>query len=132
LKIFIDTNIIIYFLEKNEQFHKKVSGCFEKAERKEIELFTSSLSYMEVLVPIIKTKNTSLESQYNFLFKDFLNLIAIGLEVARIAASLRGKYPIRTPDALQIACAVKAHCDMFVTADSTLKKIKDIKVTLID
>ena len=84
------------------------------------------------MVPIVKLNDISLESQYNFLFKDFLKVVNIDLDVARLGALIRSHYNIRTPDALQVACALNSHCDEFVTADSSLKKINEIKITLID
>lgn len=132
-KKFIDTNLIIYFLELNEEFYPQVNSIFKKAETGEIKLFTSSLSYLEVLVPVIKTNNIELRSKYNYLFKGFegLKVIDIDMEVAYIGAVIKAKYGIRTPDALQISCAIKAECDEFFTADARLKTIKEIKVTII-
>ena len=83
------------------------------------------------MVPVVKLNDISLESQYNFLFKDFLKIVDIDLEVARLGAIIRSNYNLRTPDALQIACALYYHCDEFVTADSSLKRINEIKITLI-
>ncbi|GAG74921.1 unnamed protein product, partial [marine sediment metagenome] len=36
-----------------------------------------------------------------------------------------------TPDAIQIATSLEAKADIFITNDSTLKKISEIKVLLL-
>lgn len=131
LRIFLDTNIIIYFLEKNKLFFEKVIPYFERAESGEIELFTSSISYMEVLMPVIKKQDIDLESKYNYLFKNFLNVISIDLEIGRIGAEIRAKYNIKVPDALQIASAINFECKKFITADKELDKIKKIEIIII-
>lgn len=131
LKIFLDTNIIIYFLEKNNKFFNKVLPYFRKAETKDVELYTSSLSYMELLIPVIKNKDVNLEAKYNFLFKNFFNVVNIDMETARIGAKIRAGYGIRTPDALQIACAIRSNCKQFITSDRRLKKISGIEIVVI-
>jgi predicted nucleic acid-binding protein len=102
MKIFLDTNAIIYFLEEDPQFYNQVMGYFERAERGEWELYTSSLSYMEVLIPVVKLGNVALEAKYNYLFKHFFRVVNTDLEVARAGAVIKAKYGIKTPDALQV------------------------------
>ncbi|MHB1678991.1 MAG: type II toxin-antitoxin system VapC family toxin [bacterium] len=131
MNIFLDTNIIIYFLEKNYHFFEKVIPYFEKAEKGEIKLYTSSISYMEVLIPVFKKQDIDLEAKYNYLFKTYLNSISIDLEIARIGAQIRAKYAIKVPDALQIACALNSGCKKFITADKGLDKIKKIEIVIL-
>jgi len=133
-KIFLDTNLIIYFLEANEDFYPKIRTFFLQAENKEITIYTSSLSYLEVLVPVIKNRKIELKAKYDYLFKGFygVKIIDIDLEVAEIGAFIRAKYNIRTPDALQVACVIKEKCDKFLTADKRLKDIQEIEVEIID
>jgi len=131
LKTFLDTNIIIYFLERNDKFFDKVLPYFRKAETKDIKLYTSSLSYMELLIPVVRNKDINLEAKYNFLFKNFFNVANIDIETAKIGAQIRGQYGIRTPDALQIACAVRSDCKQFITSDRRLKKIGGIEMVII-
>jgi predicted nucleic acid-binding protein len=46
--------------------------------------------------------------------------------VAERAAFLRGKYGIKTPDALVIASAILAQADVFVTNDLRLEQVEEI------
>ncbi len=131
VKIFLDTNIIIYFLEKNEKFFNKVLPYFKKAETGNVQLYTSSLSYMELLIPVFKTGEINLEATYSFLFKKFFHVVNVDMETAKIGAKIRAQYGIRTPDALQIACAINSECEQFITSDKELKQIKDIEVVLV-
>jgi predicted nucleic acid-binding protein len=131
LNVFVDSNIIIYYLEKNERFFPSILPYFEKCQKKELILFTSSLSLMEVLVPILSMNSRSLEAKYSYLFKNFFKVLDIDLNIAKIGAYIKGKYGVRTPDALQVACAKKAGCDEFLTADTGIIKIKEIKITII-
>ena len=42
------------------------------------------------------------------------------------------KYAIRTPDAIQIAVGIIYGADTFLTNDAGLKKVKDIKVVILE
>ena len=130
-KIFLDTNIIIYFLERNEYFYDKVLPFFKDAEQNQVKLFSSSLSYMELLIPIVKKKDLHIEIKYNFLFKKFFEVVDINMKVARLAAIIRAKYRTKTPDSIQIACAIYAGCSRFVTSDKKLKGVEEINVLII-
>ncbi|MCP4258155.1 MAG: type II toxin-antitoxin system VapC family toxin, partial [Planctomycetes bacterium] len=45
-----------------------------------------------------------------------------------MAAKLRAKYSIKTPDAIQIATGVIMKADVFLTNDINLKNVNDIEV----
>lgn len=119
-KIFLDTNIIIYFFEKDEYFYDKIIPFFKDAEQDQARLFSSSLSYMEI------------EMKYNFLFKRLFKVIDIDTKVARLAATIRDKYKTNTSDSIQIACAIHAGCNRFVTSDKKFKGLEGIDVLIIE
>jgi predicted nucleic acid-binding protein len=71
------------------------------------------------------------------LYKDIedVRLINISLEIISYAVNLIKKYPLRTLDALHIACAKFGKVDLFITSDyrqSEAAKGIDLQVELID
>jgi predicted nucleic acid-binding protein len=60
-----------------------------------------------------------------------MQLVSIDPETAKVAADLRARYNLRTPDALQLATAIKAGCDAFLTNDATLKKVTELKILVL-
>jgi predicted nucleic acid-binding protein len=58
-------------------------------------------------------------------------LLPIDAAIAEVAADLRARYNLRTPDALQLATAIKAGCDAFLTNDATLKKVTELKILVL-
>ena len=48
-----------------------------------------------------------------------------------LATDLRARYTIRTPDALQAACALSHDVDDFVTGDKRFCSIQELSVTLV-
>jgi len=58
-------------------------------------------------------------------------ILELTADVINMATDLRASYPLRTPDALQIACALQANADKFLTGDKKLSVIQEIEVIVI-
>jgi predicted nucleic acid-binding protein len=54
------------------------------------------------------------------------------VEIADLAAALRARYNLRTPDALYIATAIVTRCDAFLTNDKRLRQANEIRVLTLD
>ena len=75
------------------------------------------------------------------LQQDFLDLIVYGnntvfvsidREIGTQAAELRARYNLTLPDALQIASALAAGSQAFLTNDATLKRVTEVNVLVLD
>ena len=86
LRLFLDTNIIIYFLEKNEKFYSNVIKYFEKAEVDEIELITSTLSFKKLEYDLYYIKNRGLPLDMLVLFKTIVKVGNISYLIYEITA----------------------------------------------
>lgn len=61
-----------------------------------------------------------------------LTLLPITEIIGETAGVLRGKYPhLKTVDAVQIAAALDADADAFLTNDKKLSGIKEIKILVL-
>ena len=56
----------------------------------------------------------------------------ISHEISERAALLRSRFGIKTPDAIQLATATHHKADYFLTNDAALKKVKGIRVLVLD
>ncbi|HEY0828486.1 MAG TPA: PIN domain-containing protein [Bacilli bacterium] len=128
-KIALDTNLFIYVFEQHPEFGEKAKAILEHIENGFVDAVASSVSLTEILVKPIREGNLTLEKQYKLLFSHFPNLTIWPIDnlVAEQAAYLRGKYNIKTPDALIVATALVANADMFITNDQRLELVKEIK-----
>jgi predicted nucleic acid-binding protein len=128
-KIALDTNLFIYVFEQHPQFGEKAKAILEEIENGTISAVASSVSLTEILVKPIREGNLTLEKQYKLLFSHFPNLSILPIDnvVAERAAYLRGKYNIKTPDALIVATALVANADLFITNDQRLEIVKEIQ-----
>jgi predicted nucleic acid-binding protein len=133
--IFIDTAPLIYYIEAHPQYGPLVREVVNAFQAKKVTAFTSVITLTEVLPKPIESGNMELAGQFaDFLkFGGNITLIEISENIADKAGRLRGKYPaLRTIDAIQIATAVYVGADVFLTNDKKLKKIREIKVTVLD
>jgi len=87
-----------------------------------------------VLVHPFKTKDELLVEKYReiLLYAEGLTTFEIFHEVSELSSKLRAQYAIRTPDAIQIAVGIIYGADTFLTNDSDLKKVKDIRVVIFE
>lgn len=53
-------------------------------------------------------------------------------ESAQQAAELRARYNITLPDALQIAAALNTDCEVLLTNDGSLERVKELRVLVLD
>lgn len=57
--------------------------------------------------------------------------VPIDAEVAQRAAELRVQYNLTLTDAFQVAAALSANCDVFLTNDRDLKRVNEITVLVL-
>jgi predicted nucleic acid-binding protein len=75
---------------------------------------------------------TDLEQAYLILFdQESIVFVDINLTIACEAARIRFRYNLQLADSLQIATAIAAHCDAFLTNDAQLKRVSELKVLVI-
>lgn len=127
--IALDTNLFIYVFEQHSEFGEKAKVILEQIENGFVTAVASSISLTEILVKPIREGNLTLENQYKLLFSHFPNLTILPIDnvVAERAAYLRGKYNIKTPDALIMATAIVANADLFISNDQRLETVKEMK-----
>jgi predicted nucleic acid-binding protein len=60
-----------------------------------------------------------------------LVFVEIDAAIVREAARIRVRYNLQLPDTLQIASALTAACDAFLTIDTALKRLTELKILVI-
>ncbi|GAC1354635.1 MAG: PIN domain-containing protein [Ktedonobacteraceae bacterium] len=133
-KVGLDTAPLIYFTEENPKYIQVVDPFFEALRRGEFTVVTSTVTLLETLVNPIKQGNTELAKAYrNFLFRTRgVTIISLDRSIAEEAARLRAFHKIRTPDSIQMATAIKMNATYFLTNDSRLPSIPELKIITLD
>ena len=132
--VFIDTAPFIYYIEEHKKYIETVDPLFSYISQGHITAYTSFITLIEVLAKPIEEKNKGLMNEYEDLLTNSNNLILTDMDryVAVESAKLRVKYKIKIPDAIQLVSGLVNGAKVFITNDSSLKKIKEIKVIVLD
>jgi len=121
-RVFWDTNLFIYLFEGQGEPSNRVAALRQRMRERGDELFTSTLTFGEVLVKPIEDGNTLLKQKYEDILHSQTTLIDFDFEAALIYATIRKDRTIKAPDAIQLACAAKAQVDLFITNDDRLSR----------
>ena len=122
-RIFFDTNLFIYFVEGDDERTVRVRQIVERISDRRDELLTSTMTLGEVLVKPMSLGDLSWADRYEKLLgSPGVSLIPFDRSCARIYAHLRQDKLLKAPDAIQLACAASAKCDLFITNDERLSR----------
>ncbi|MGE0826018.1 MAG: type II toxin-antitoxin system VapC family toxin [Candidatus Binatia bacterium] len=129
-----DTAPLIYFVERHPAYVDSVREFIRRVDTGVILGYSSMVTLTEVLTQPKQKGNATLEQEYRDLLLHSRNftLLPIDSVIAERAADLRARHRVRTPDALQIAAALTAGCQAFLTNDPQLKRVRAIRVLILD
>lgn len=130
----IDTMPFIYLLEKHKTYFGVVEKIFRLIEQEKIKAVTSVITPIEILSTPLLEKFPQKQKLYLSFFSKLKNLKVIDLTFNLIehVSKVRRKYLLRTPDSIQIATSLSQQAKLFITNDKRLKKIKELKILLLD
>lgn len=114
-KLFLDTNIIIYFLEGDETLTTFLNG---------------KIPYISFVTKLELLGYESITQEQEIRIEVFLSeYIIIGLnpDIEREVIRIRKKYRVKLPDSIIMATAVY-HDIPLVTADRDFEKVKELNV----
>lgn len=127
----IDTNIFIYFLTNNSEFHDQANSLFKFFDLEAQKIITSIITITELLsFPASEAILKTLEQDFNAIPN--LQALVVDSNIAIEAANIRRTYHYRLPDSLQLATATISKADVFLTNDLKLKEFKKIRVLTLE
>jgi predicted nucleic acid-binding protein len=131
--IFLDTAPVIYFVEKNPSFAPKVQPIFDRLDDGSLAAVVSPITLAECLVLPYKLDKQNVVQIFTDLLVNSQNVLFCPVDevIADKAASLRARYDLTLADAFQIATAIQAGCDSFLTNDVELKRVTEISILIV-
>ena len=133
-RLYIETAPLIYYVEEHPTYIAKMDAIVKSVESGGLTALSSVITLTEVLSQPIRIGNTTLEQEYRDILVNSgsYQLVTINIQMAEAAAALRAQYGLRTPDALHIATAIHAGCDVFLTNDSGIKRVTELPILILD
>jgi len=134
-RLFLDTAPVIYFVEQHPQYFPLVREVFEQLRNTPLIGLVSPITLAECLVQPYRLGQTELQQEFIELMTDNNNIefVPFAKETLAIdAAQIRARYNLQLPDAFQIAVALAAGCDAFLTNDITFKRITELQVLVLN
>jgi len=134
-RLFLDSAPVIYYVEQNSPYFALVDAIFERIFDGSLMAVTSPVTLAECLVQPYRLGQTQLQ-------QEFLNVIVGGdnikfvpiddQDIALEAAEIRARYNLQLPDAFQIAVALAADCEAFLTNDFTFRRVTELRVLVLN
>ncbi len=118
-RAYLDTNIFVYFLDRNPDFFDVVRPIIEAIDSGKIIGVTGDAALAETLAKPYRTGNLELVATIRDFFRTegFLSIQPHDRETFDLAAQLRAKRSIKFIDALHYATAIRSGCSFFITSD---------------
>jgi len=133
-RLYIETAPLIYYVEAHPTYIERMDTVIKAIDDGAIKAYSSVITLTEVLSHPIKRGNQELERKYRDILVNGggYQLMGINLPIAELAASLRARYNLRTPDALHLASAIHYRSDAFLTNDMGIKRVTEITILILD
>ena len=122
-RAYFDSNVFIYLMEGFVSFEASLNEIREAILNREVQVFTSELTLCEVLVAPFRDEKAELVLMYkNFIEESgAFQLLPTTKETYFRASLIRAKSRLKTADAIHVATAMNAVCNVFVTNDKAIK-----------
>ncbi len=132
MMIYCDSCVLIYWLDQVGPFHLRARSRFQALEAAKDRMAITHLTRLECRVGPWKRKEPAVLAVFdNFFARPDVQLLPITAAVFDRATQLRAEQGFKTPDALHLAAAIEASCDIFLTNDTRLSKCPDITIEVL-
>lgn len=131
--VYLDTNIFIYAVEGYEPEQDFLGELFAAFGRGSLAAVTSEFTLAEILVKPIELGRKDVAALYTGLLQpsDHLAVVPVERPILIEAARQRAALRLRMPDAIHVATAVTAGCDVFLTNDGRLRLPPQVSLALL-
>ena len=127
IRLLIDTNIVIDLLSKRAKFYDGAADLFSRADKKELTLTISSLTFANTNYILTKLKSAKEAREILRKFKVLVELLALDDKITELALS-DDNFP-DFEDGLQYYSAIENQIDVIITRNK--KGFKNSKIPVL-
>ena len=130
--VFLDTNIVIYSVERNRVWGPKVAVRLAALKAAGDQKAISDLVRMECRVGPLKSGNMVRLNEFAAFFAaPDVQVFSITAAVSDRASIIRAAHGFKPLDALHLAAAVENGCGLFLTNDTRLNRFTGIPIEVL-
>ena len=126
-RLLIDTNIVIDLLAKREEFYTEAAELFSRADRNELTLTISALTFANTNYILTKLKAAKDAREILRKFKVLVEVLALNDKITELALSDESFTAFE--DGLQYFSAIENHIDVIITRNK--KDFKNSKLPVL-
>jgi predicted nucleic acid-binding protein len=133
---FLDASALIYLIEGAEPFAAAARARLSAlaGRHPDLRMAVSRLTWLECRVGPMKRNDGSVLARYDDFFdRPDLTWVELTRDVVELAAAIRVRHGLRTPDAMQAACCLQlgaAH--VMLTGDSEFRRVAGLNVEQVE
>jgi predicted nucleic acid-binding protein len=130
---FLDSSALIYYFEGASHYRQAVVEVLAAIKSKDANatVAVSRLGVMECRVKPLREGNKALLAAYDTFFAQ-TPIVELSAEVVTLATNIRASNSLKTPDALQAACAMSLGADcVFITGDAGFARLQGLNAQII-
>jgi predicted nucleic acid-binding protein len=132
---FFDASALIYLIEGREPFASSVRAAIRSVigRHPDARIALGRLSWLECRVGPMKSGDAALLTVYDAFFsRPDIVWVELTRDVVELAAAVRVRHGLRTPDALQAACCLQLGSDhLMLTGDASFERVTGLNVRVL-
>jgi predicted nucleic acid-binding protein len=132
---FFDTSALIYLIEGREPLAGRIRKELAALAKKHFNLgvAVSRLTWLECRVGPLKSGEHELLAIFDSFFaRPDLVWVELSKDVVELAAVIRVRHGLRTPDALQVACCLQLGPEhVFLSGDRAFRRVEGLNLHLL-
>lgn len=127
IRLLIDTNIVIDLLANRTEFYTKAAELFSRADRNEVSLAVSSLTFANTSYVLSKFRSPKEAREILRKFKVLVDILSLDDKITELALSDDGFSDFE--DGLQYYSAIENQIDIIITRNK--KDFKNSKIPVL-
>ena len=120
-RIYLDANVYIYYFDAHPRFGPIAEDLLKRLVANNDTIVSSCFCVGEVLVrPVLLQQEFNIARISRFFRLPGILMVDLPVDSALFYAKIRANSRVKAMDALHLACAAHAGCDVFLTNDKDL------------
>ncbi|HEY3266808.1 MAG TPA: type II toxin-antitoxin system VapC family toxin [Armatimonadota bacterium] len=130
MRVYLDAAPVIYLIERVAPFDGLVRTYLTTGQ---VALVASEITRLETRTRPIRDNQAAILANFDSFYSSQVSeIVALDRAVIDAATRIRAEHGFRTPDAIHLAAAMVAVCDIFLTNDRRLAGFPGISIVLVD